>query len=92
MEGPVLQGVLIDEAIEMFFQLAGDFGRSPGARAIHETLGPLRSKAMHPFAHGRIRKLERVRDMLDAPSFDDVADSLGTTEDARLFSLFQKSV
>ena len=34
MEGAVLQGILIDEAIEVLFQLARDFGRAPGARAI----------------------------------------------------------
>jgi hypothetical protein len=54
MEGAVLQGVLIDEAIEMVFQLAGDFGRSTGARTIHQTPGALVGKAMHPFPQGRI--------------------------------------
>jgi hypothetical protein len=29
---------------------------------------------------------------LDAPSFDDIADSLGTAEDASLFDLFQEGV
>jgi hypothetical protein len=48
MHGPVLQGVLIDEAIEVLFQLARHFGRSPGARAIKQALGPLLRKALHP--------------------------------------------
>ena len=30
----MLEGVLIDEAIEVLLQLARDLGRSPGARAI----------------------------------------------------------
>jgi len=92
MEGTVLQRVLIDEAIEVLFQLTHDFGRSPGARAVHQPLGALGGKAMHPFPQGRIRKLKRVGDVLDAPSFHDVAHSLGTAEDARFFGLFQEGV
>jgi hypothetical protein len=34
MEGAVLQGILLDEAIEVLLQLARDFGRATGARAI----------------------------------------------------------
>jgi hypothetical protein len=83
---------LIDEAIEMFFQRAGDFGRATGARAIHQTWGALVGKAMHPFPQGRIRKLERVGDVLDTPSFDDVAYRLGTAEEARFFGLCQEGV
>jgi hypothetical protein len=56
----MLQGVWIDKAIEVLFQLAGYFRGSTRPRAIHEALGPLIGKAMHPFTHGRIRKLERV--------------------------------
>ena len=88
----MLQGVLIDEAIELLCQLAGDFGRSTGARAIHETLGSLIGKAMHPFPQGGIGKLERVGDVLDAPSFHDGAYSLGAAKDACLFGLFQEGV
>ncbi len=40
----MLEGVLIDQAIEVLFQLARDFGRSPGARAIPQALGPIPSK------------------------------------------------
>jgi hypothetical protein len=50
------------------------------------------SKAMDPFAQGRIRQLERVRDVLHAPAFDDVAYGLGTAEDACLFGLFQERI
>jgi hypothetical protein len=83
---------LSDEAIEVLFQRARHFGRSPGARAIDQPLDTVVGKAMHPFPQGRIRKLERVGDGLDAPAFDDVADSLGTAEDACFFGLFQKRV
>ena len=86
----MVQGVLIDQAIEMLFQLAGHFGRSTRARAIHEALRTLIRKAMDPCAPGRIRQLERVRDVLHALAFDDIAYSLGTAEDACLFGLFQE--
>jgi len=38
MDGAMLQGVLIDQAIEVLFQFARDFGRATGARAIDQTL------------------------------------------------------
>jgi hypothetical protein len=83
---------LIDEAIEVRFQLARDFGRSPGARAIHQPLGALVGKAIDPLPQGRIRKRERLRDRLEALPFDDLAYRLGTAEDARLFRLFHEGV
>jgi hypothetical protein len=49
-EGAVLQGVLIDEAVEMLCEGARDFRGSTGTRAIHQPLDPLIGKAMHPFA------------------------------------------
>jgi len=92
MEGAVLQGVLIDEAIEVLFQLARDFGRSTGAWAINEALRALVGKAMDPLAQGGIGKVQRVGHRLEALAFDDVAHRLGTAEDASLFGLFQEGV
>ena len=46
----MLKGVLIDKVIEVLFEGAGHFGRSTGARAIQQPLGPLIGKALHPFA------------------------------------------
>jgi hypothetical protein len=83
---------LIDEAIEVLFQLARDFGRSTGSWAIHQTLGALVGKAMHPLPQGGIRQLEGVGNGLEALAFDDVAHGLGTAEDTRLFGLFQEGV
>ena len=88
----MLEGVLIDEAIEVLFQLAGDFGRSTGARAIHQALRALVGKAMDPLAQGGIRKLERVGDGLEALAFDDVAYGLGTAEDAGFFGLLHEGI
>jgi hypothetical protein len=89
MERAVLQGVLIDEAIEMVFQCAGDFGRSTGARAIHQTLGALVGKAVDPFTQGSIGQVQRVGDRLEALPCDDVAHGLGTAEDTGLFRLLE---
>ena len=87
MERAVLQGVLIDEAIEMVFQCAGDFGRSTGARAIHQPLRALVGKAMDPLAQGGIGQRERIGDGLQAGAFDDFTDRLRATEDPGFFGL-----
>jgi hypothetical protein len=88
----MLQGVLIDEAIEVLFQLARNFGRSTGARAIHQTLCALVGKAVDPFPEGRIGKVQRVGDRLEALPLDDVTHGLGAAEDTRLFRLFQEGI
>jgi hypothetical protein len=84
----MLQGVLIDETIEVLFQRTGDFGRAPRAWAVHKPLGPLRSKAIDPFAEGGIGKVQCIGDGLEALPFDNVAYGLGTAEDTGLFRLF----
>ena len=88
----MLQGGLIDEAIEVLFQLARNFGRSTGARAIHQTLCALVGKAVDPFPEGRIGKVQRVGDRLEALPLDDVTHGLGTTEDAGLLGLLEESI
>jgi hypothetical protein len=92
MDRAMLEGVCIDEAIEVLFQRAGDFGRATGARAIHETLRALVGKAVDPLAQRRIGKVQRVGDGLEALSFDDGADRLGAPEHAGLLGLFQESL
>jgi len=89
IERAVIEGVFIDEAVEMLFKCARDFRGSTGARAIQQALDPLIGKAMHPCAPGRIGKLERVRDVLKALAFDDFTDSLGATKDTHLFGLLE---
>jgi len=84
----MLEGVFIDQAIEVFFQRAGDFGRATGARAIHETLRALVGKAVDPFSQGRIGKVQCVGDRLEALPCDDLVYRLGTAEDPSLFGLF----
>ena len=88
----MLQRVLIDEAIEVLFQVAGHFGRSTGAGTIEQALGALVGKAIDPFAEGGIGKGEGVRDGLQALAFDDLAHGLGTAEDAGFFGLLYEGV
>jgi hypothetical protein len=88
----VLQRVLLDEAIEVFFQCTGHCGRATGAGAIHQAVDTLGGKAMDPLAQRGIGKGQRSRNRLEALAFDDVAHSLGTAEDASLFRLFQEDI
>ena len=88
----MLQGVLRNEALEVLFQLAGDFGGATRARAIDEALGALVGKTVHPLSQSGIGERERVGDGLQAVPFDHFTDGLGSAEDPRLFRLFQESV
>jgi len=92
MEGTVLQGVLIDEAIEVLFQLACDLRRSTGTGVVHEALRTLMAKAMDPLAQRGIGKGQRVRDGLEALTFDDFPHRLGAAKDPSLFRLFQEDI
>ncbi len=89
MDGAILQGVLINETIEVSFQFTGHFGRSPGAGTIEQALGALVGKAIDPLAEGGIGKRERIGDGVQALPFDDFTDCLSATEDSGLFRLFQ---
>ena len=88
MDGAILQGVLINETIEVSFQCTGHFGRSPGAGTIAQALGALVGKAIDPLAEGGIGQRERIGDGLQALPFDDFTDCLSATEDSGLFRLF----
>jgi hypothetical protein len=90
MEGAVLQGVLIDEAIEVLFECAGDFAWAPRARAIQQPLGPLIGKALHPFAQGRIRQVEGGGDGGDVVTGDHRMDGLCTAKDTRRLGLLEQ--
>jgi hypothetical protein len=92
IEGAMRQGVLIDEAIEVLFQLARDLRRSPRARPIDQALDPLAGKTMDPLAESGRGKGEGVRDGLQTLSFHDVAHGLGTAEDAGFCGLLYEGV
>jgi len=88
----MLQGVLVDEAIEVLFLRAGDFERSPGAGAIHQPPRALGGKAMDPCAQRRRGKVQRIGDRLEALPCHDVADGLGATEDTGLLGPLQDDI
>ena len=88
----MLQGVLVDEAIEVLFQRAGHFGWATGAGAVDKARGAFMRKAIDPLAQRGIGKVQRVRDGLQALAFDDFTYRLGSAKDPSLFRLFQEGV
>lgn len=85
----MLERVLIDEAVEMLCECAGDFARSPRTRPIHQACHAGVGKALHPFAEGRVGKVEGRRDSADVVASDHRTDSLCTAKDTGLFGLFK---
>jgi hypothetical protein len=85
----MIEGVLIDEAIEVSLQLAGDLRRSPGTWPVHEALGPLLGKTLHPCAEGRIGKAKPRRDRINVVACNDLADGLRATQDPGLLRLLE---
>jgi hypothetical protein len=92
MKRAVVQRVLIDEAIEVLFQLTRDLGRSARAGAVHEAWRTLVGKTMDPLAQRGIGKVQCIRDRLETLAFDDFTYGLGTAKDPRLFRLFQEGI
>jgi hypothetical protein len=89
MDGAMLERIFIDETIEVFFQLTGHFRGSPRAGAISQALGALLGKALHPFAEGRIGKVEHRGDSMNVVARDDLTDGLCAAKDARLLRLLE---
>ena len=83
----MLKRVLIDEALEVLFQRARDFRRSPRAWAVDEAWWALVGKAMDPLAQRGIGKRQCVGDGLEALAFDHFAHGLGTAEARPLWSV-----
>jgi hypothetical protein len=92
MHRAILEGVWIDEASEVLFQLACHLRRSSRVWAIHQTLDSLAGKTMDPLAESGIGKGEGVRDGLQTLPFHDVAHGLGTAEDAGFFGLLYEGI
>ncbi len=88
----MLKRVLIDETIEVLLQLARDFARLPRTGPIDKSSGPLSIKAMYPLSHGRVSKVELIRDLLHASAFDDFTNGLGAPKEPRLFGLFDEGI
>jgi hypothetical protein len=92
MAGAVLEGVVVDEPIEVMRQLAGHFGWAARAGAIQQALDALVGKAMDPLAQRGIGKVQRIGDRLEAVPLDDRADGLGTAEEAGLLALLEEGI
>ncbi len=88
----MLEGGLINEAIEVLCESTGHFRGATGARSIHQSLRPLVGKALDPCAESRRRKGECVRDGLSTLPFHNMAHGLGTAEDAGCFGLLYEGV
>ena len=88
----MLQGVLLDKALEVLFQRARDLGGAPGAGAVQEAWRALMGKAMDPLAQRGIGKGQRVRDGLQALAFDDLTHGLGPAEDTGFPGLLDEGV
>jgi hypothetical protein len=86
----MLEGVLVDEPIEVVCQLAGHFGWATGAGTVPQALDPLVGEAMDPLAQRGISKVQRVGHCLEAVSLDDFTHSLGPAEDTGLLRLLQE--
>jgi hypothetical protein len=89
VEGAVLKGVFIDEAVEMLVQGAGHFAWAPGARAIQQALGPLMRKALHPFSERGIGQMESLGDGVNMLACHNLTDGLRPAKDPDLFRLLQ---
>jgi len=87
MDRAMLEGVFIDQTIEVPFQLAGHFRRASRAWPIDQALDPLAGKTMDPLTERRIGKGEGIRDGLQTLPFHDVAHGLGTAEAPGFFGL-----
>jgi hypothetical protein len=92
MAGAMLEGVLVDEPIEVIGQRAGHFGWAPRAGAIRPALDSLAREAMDPLAQRGIGKVQRVRHRLEAVPLDDFTHGLGTAEDASLLRLLKAGI
>ena len=86
----MLEGVLVDEPIEVVCQLAGHFGWATGAGTVPQALDPLVGEAMDPLAQRGIGKVQRVGHGLEAVSLDDFTHSLGPAEEPGLLRLLQE--
>ncbi|HZM22844.1 MAG TPA: hypothetical protein VFC02_13935 [Anaerolineales bacterium] len=92
IEGAVLERVLINEVVELGFDLAGHFERSAATRSVQEAIGTFLSEALDPFSQGGVGELESVRDRFDGLPRDDLTDGLSAAEDAGFLGLLYKRI
>jgi len=86
----MLEGVLIDEAIEVALELAGDLTGWSRTGPIQEPCGAFSIKAMHPLSHRRVGEVEAVGDHLHTSAFDHLAYRLSASKEPRLLGFFEE--
>ena len=86
------EGVLIDETVQLSFQLTGHFERSSATGAVQEAVGAFASKALHPFSQGGVGEMEDGRDGFDGLSSDNLTDGLSAAKDAGFLGVLQKGI
>src|SRR5262245_43715675 len=92
MERTMLEGVLIDESVELGFDRAGHFGWSAATGAVQEAAGAFASKALDPFSQGGVGEVDGVRDGFDGLSGDHFADGLSPAKDAGFLRMLHKGI
>ena len=85
----MVQGVLIDEAVEMLFEGTRHFARASRTGAVQQALRSLLGKALHPLAEGGVGKVERRRDGVDVRASHALTHRLRPTKHAGLLRLLQ---
>ena len=88
----MLERVLIDEIVELGFDLVGHLSRSAAAGTVEEAAGAFSSKALHPFSQGGVGEMEGARDGFDGLSSDDLTDGLSAAKDAGFLGVFHKGI
>jgi hypothetical protein len=88
----LLEGILVDEAVEVLFEFARHFAWSPRTWAIQQALRSLLGKALHPFAQSRIRKVKGYGDGMDVMARNDLTDGLCAAKDPGFLRLREHGV
>src|SRR5688500_13748965 len=92
MNGAMLERVLIDESVELDFDLASHVGGSAATGAVEEAAGAFLSKAFHPFSQGGVGEMEGVRDSFDGLPGGDLTDGLSAAKDAGFFRVLHQGI
>jgi hypothetical protein len=88
----MVQGVLIDEAVEVLFEGTRQFARASGTGAVQQALRSVLGKALHPFAEGGIGKVKGRGDGIDVVASDNLTDDLCAAKDAGLLGLLEHGI
>ena len=88
----MLERVLIDQLVELGFDLAGHVGRSAATGAVEEAAGAFLSKALNPFSQGGVGKMESIRDGFDGVPGGDLTDGLSTAKNTDFLGVLHQGI